>query len=55
MRRLYVVTHPESAHHVSRVVGGWFDAENLFGALECSKSVEKNSPTATRPVSDRAT
>ncbi|MGE5719583.1 MAG: histidine phosphatase family protein, partial [Nocardioidaceae bacterium] len=26
MRRLYVVTHPESVHHVSRVVGGWFDS-----------------------------
>ena len=22
-------------------VGGWFDAENLFGALECFKSIEK--------------
>ncbi len=27
MRRLYVVTHPESVHHVSAVVGGWFDSE----------------------------
>lgn len=27
MRRLYVVTHPESMHHVSEVVGGWFDSE----------------------------
>ena len=26
-------------------VGGWFDAENLFGALECYKSVEANSDT----------
>jgi uncharacterized protein len=26
------------------VVGGWFDAENLFGALEVYKSVRKNSP-----------
>jgi putative CocE/NonD family hydrolase len=25
-------------------VGGWFDAENLFGALETFKKVEKNSP-----------
>jgi putative CocE/NonD family hydrolase len=25
-------------------VGGWFDAENLFGALEVYKSVKKNSP-----------
>jgi putative CocE/NonD family hydrolase len=28
-------------------VGGWFDAENLFGALETYKNVEKNSPGAT--------
>ena len=25
-------------------VGGWFDAENLFGALECYNSTEKQSP-----------
>jgi putative CocE/NonD family hydrolase len=25
-------------------VGGWFDAENLYGALETYKNVEKNSP-----------
>ena len=25
-------------------VGGWFDAENLFGALECYQSVERQSP-----------
>ena len=25
-------------------VGGWFDAENLFGALETFKNTEKNSP-----------
>jgi uncharacterized protein len=28
-------------------VGGWFDAENLFGALECYKAIEKNSPGAS--------
>ena len=28
------------------VVGGWFDAENLFGALETYKAVEANSPGA---------
>jgi putative CocE/NonD family hydrolase len=25
-------------------VGGWFDAENLFGALECYKTIEASSP-----------
>jgi uncharacterized protein len=28
-------------------VGGWFDAENLFGALETYKNTEANSPGAT--------
>jgi uncharacterized protein len=28
-------------------VGGWFDAENLFGALETYRNVEANSPGAT--------
>ncbi len=28
-------------------VGGWYDAENLFGALETYKKVEANSPNAT--------
>jgi putative CocE/NonD family hydrolase len=28
-------------------VGGWFDAENLFGALETYKNVEAKSPGAT--------
>ena len=28
-------------------VGGWYDAENLFGALETYKNVEANSPGAT--------
>ncbi len=28
-------------------VGGWFDAENLFGALETYKNVEAMSPGAT--------
>lgn len=28
-------------------VGGWFDAENLFGALETYKQIESSSPNAT--------
>lgn len=27
MRRLYVVTHPESVHHTSNLVGGWYDTQ----------------------------
>ncbi len=28
-------------------VGGWFDAENLFGALECYKAIEASTPGAS--------
>ncbi len=28
-------------------VGGWFDAENLFGALETYKQIEKSSPSTS--------
>jgi len=31
-------------------VGGWFDAENLFGALEVYRSIEANSPGATNVI-----
>jgi putative CocE/NonD family hydrolase len=31
-------------------VGGWFDAENLFGALETYRHVEANSPGATNTL-----
>lgn len=26
MRSIYVVAHPEAAHHVEKVVGGWYDS-----------------------------
>lgn len=31
-------------------VGGWFDAENLFGALETYRSIEASSPGATNII-----
>ncbi len=31
-------------------VGGWFDAEDLFGALNTYSSIEKNSPGATNTL-----
>ncbi len=31
-------------------VGGWFDAEDLFGALEVYKNIEKQSPGATNTL-----
>ncbi len=31
-------------------VGGWFDAEDLFGALETYRQIEKSSPNATNII-----
>jgi putative CocE/NonD family hydrolase len=39
--------HIRRIHPVVMTVGGWFDAENLFGALETAKRVEATSPEAT--------
>jgi 2,3-bisphosphoglycerate-dependent phosphoglycerate mutase len=27
LKTVYIVTHPEAAHHVDRLVGGWFDSD----------------------------
>ncbi|MGR6963210.1 histidine phosphatase family protein [Geodermatophilus sp. URMC 61] len=27
MRNLYLITHPEAAHHIDDLVGGWFDSD----------------------------
>lgn len=32
------------------VVGGWFDAENLYGALQTYKTIEKQSPKTTNSI-----
>jgi predicted acyl esterase len=39
--------HLKNIRPAVMTVGGWFDAENLFGALETYKSVEAQSPQAT--------
>lgn len=38
--------HLKNVKPAVMTVGGWFDAENLFGALECYKAIEANSPGA---------
>ncbi|MEK6320089.1 MAG: CocE/NonD family hydrolase [Acidobacteriota bacterium] len=38
--------HLRNTKPAMMTVGGWFDAENLFGALNTYKSVEKQSPGA---------
>jgi putative CocE/NonD family hydrolase len=37
-------THLKDIKPAVLVVGGWFDAENLFGALETSKRIRQTSP-----------
>jgi putative CocE/NonD family hydrolase len=39
--------HLKNIRPAVMTVGGWFDAENLFGALETYKSVETQSPSIT--------
>ena len=39
--------HLKNIRPAVMTVGGWFDAENLFGALETYRTVEANSPGAT--------
>jgi uncharacterized protein len=38
--------HIKNVKHAVMTVGGWFDAENLFGALKVYENNEKNSPGA---------
>jgi putative CocE/NonD family hydrolase len=42
--------HLKGIKPVVMTVGGWYDAENLFGALETYKKVEASSPGATNVV-----
>jgi len=42
--------HLKNIRPAVMTVGGWFDAENLFGALETYKAVESNSPGASNTL-----
>jgi hypothetical protein len=39
--------HLKDIHPAVLTVGGWFDGEDMFGALECFKSIGRQSPTTT--------
>jgi putative CocE/NonD family hydrolase len=41
-----IVPHMEDVDHAVMTVGGWFDAEDLFGPLNIYKNIEKTSPDA---------
>jgi putative CocE/NonD family hydrolase len=42
--------HLKNVKPAVMTVGGWFDAEDLFGALEVYKSIEKQSPGANNSL-----
>ncbi|MBA0045916.1 histidine phosphatase family protein [Mycobacteroides sp. LB1] len=39
LRRIYVVTHPESDHHVDRLVGGWYDSALTPTGLNAARAI----------------
>ena len=52
MRSLYVVTHPEAAHHVEGVVGGWHDSvltsAGKSAAVAIARSLRTEIPAGSR-------
>jgi putative CocE/NonD family hydrolase len=45
-KQMNIRPHLKGIKPAVMTVGGWFDAENLFGALNCYQSIEKQSPGA---------
>ena len=41
-----ILPHLNDIDHAVMTVGGWFDAEDLYGPLNIYKTIEKNSPKA---------
>ncbi|GAB3955636.1 CocE/NonD family hydrolase [Spirosoma harenae] len=39
-----IIPHLKNINHAVMTVGGWFDAEDLYGPLNIYKTVEKNNP-----------
>ncbi len=45
-----LLPHLKNITHAVMTVGGWFDAEDLYGALETYKTIEKNNPKAKNTI-----
>lgn len=45
-----LLPHLTNVNHAVMTVGGWFDAEDLYGPLNIYKSIEKSSPTAKNTI-----
>ena len=43
-----ILPHLKNVNHAVMTVGGWFDAEDLYGPLNIYKTVEANSPNARK-------
>lgn len=49
MRNLFVVTHPESTHHVDGRVGGWYDSELTPAGLRAAAAIGAALATRVGP------
>lgn len=45
-----IIPHLKDVNHAVMTVGGWFDAEDLYGPLSIYKTVEANSPKAKNTI-----
>jgi len=45
-----LLPHLKNIKHAVMTVGGWFDAEDLFGTLNTYKTIEANSPEAKNTI-----
>jgi len=45
-----LLPHLKNVNHAVMTVGGWFDAEDLYGPLNIYKSIEKSSPAAKNTI-----
>ncbi|MGI9552967.1 MAG: CocE/NonD family hydrolase [Aurantibacter sp.] len=49
-KRRSIIPHLKDVKHAVMTVGGWFDAEDLYGPLSIYKTVEANSPKANNTI-----
>ena len=45
-----ILPHLKDIDHAVMTVGGWFDAEDLYGPLNIYKTIEKNNPKAKNTI-----
>lgn len=45
-----LLPHLKNVNHAVMTVGGWFDAEDLYGPLNIYKTIEKTSPNAQNTI-----